>query len=170
MNIPGIDDAEVKTPLDETDAADAALDNSGLGLDPSENESFEEDFSEISEFQLVAEGIHPARVIDFEKVISKSSGNPTYEWQFMVTDGVSKGQEIKFWTSLQPSARWKAAACLQAIGIKAQGSIVRFTKADVVGKLCMIKVVHEEYNGRMTNKIDSVFPPQANVSSDTEPF
>ena len=123
------------------------------------DEVFEEDFTDVDdEFPIAEEGSHHAKVIDFERSESKG-GNMQYVWQFRITAGKSKDIELRFWTSLLPQARWKAVETLTAVGIKAEGSIAKFRKGDIVGKPCIITVVHETYEGRLTNKVKRVHLP-----------
>jgi len=130
----------------------------GLPQTGDDEESYEEDFTDIGGFPMAEEGNHHAKVIDFEKSESKS-GNPQYVWQFRITAGESKDIEIRYWTSLLPQARWKAAETLDAIGIGAAGSIARFSKRDVLGRPCIIEVVHDTYDGKLNHKVQKVHPP-----------
>jgi hypothetical protein len=135
---------------------------------------FEEDFTEVeSGFPMAEPGLHHAKVIDFEKSES-SSKNPQYVWQFRITAGNSKDIEIRHWTSLLPQARWKVAQTLDAVGIKAAGSIARFTKKDILGRPCIIEVIHDTYEGRLNHKVLRVHPPDESsikfAKSDTTPF
>jgi hypothetical protein len=124
-----------------------------------DDEVFEEDFTDVEEgFPMAEEGSHHAKVIDFEKSES-GTGNPQYVWQFRITAGKSKDIEIRYWTSLLPQARWKAVETLVAVGVKAAGSIAKFSKSDVLGKPCIIEVFHDVYEGRDTHKVRKVYPP-----------
>jgi hypothetical protein len=129
------------------------------GLAPAE--TFEEDFTDedgTGGFKIADEGFHPAVVIDFEKTVSKA-GNPTYVWQFLIIGGPSEGVEIKYWTSLLPQSRWKSVETLTAIGIPAAGSVVRFTKQDVLKRVCILEVEHEEYDGKTSHTVKKVHAP-----------
>lgn len=124
-----------------------------------DNEAFEEDFTDVEDgFPMAEEGSHHAKVIDFEKSESQT-GNPQYVWQFRITAGKSKDVEIRYWTSLLPQARWKAVETLVAVGVKAAGSVAKFSKSDVVGKPCILDVIHDVYDGRDTHKVKKVHPP-----------
>lgn len=123
------------------------------------DEVFEEDFTEVSGgFRLAEEGLHHAKVVGFERTESKS-GNPQYTWQFKIIAGESKGIEVRYWTSLLPQARWKVAEALEAVGVAAAGSIARFKLSDIIGKPCLLEVVHDEYDGRTTHKVNKVYAP-----------
>lgn len=124
-----------------------------------DDETYEEDFTDVEDgFPLAEEGSHHAKVIDFEKSESKT-GNPQYVWQFRITAGKSKDIEVRYWTSLLPQARWKAVETLVAVGIKAAGSIAKFTKDDILSKPCILEIIHDVYDGRDTHKVKKVYPP-----------
>lgn len=142
------------------DRPDGPQPNKPLGLPQAGDEVFQEDFTNVGSggFAVASEGFHHAKVVNFEQSESKS-GNPQYVWQFRITEGDSKGIELRFWTSLLPQARWKVVESLEAIGIKASGSIARFLKSDVIGRPCIIEVTHDDYEGRINHKIQRVHPP-----------
>lgn len=124
-----------------------------------DDEEFVEDFTDIEDgFPMAEEGAHHAKVIDFEKSESRT-GNPQYVWQFRITAGKSKNIEIRYWTSLLPQARWKAVETLVAVGIEAAGSIAKFTKDDILGKPCILDVIHDVFDGRDTHKVKKVHLP-----------
>lgn len=128
-----------------------------------DEETFEEDFSDIEDgFPVAAIGAHHAKVIDFEKSES-TKGNPQYVWQFRIIAGDSKDIELRFWTSLLPQARWKAAETLVAVGVAAAGSVAKFKRDDVIGKPCILEVIHDTYEGRLQHKIKRVYPPDKNT-------
>lgn len=131
-----------------------------LGLPKDEEVVFEEDFTDVqSGFARIPAGSYPAVVVGIKKGESKGTGNPQYEWIFKITDGEFRNAEIRSWTSLVPAARWKVVEHLEACGIAASGSIVRFTSGDLVGKPVRIEVVIDEYQGKTNSKIQRVNPP-----------
>jgi len=141
---------------------------------PDDKEIFEEDFTDVDdEFPMAEEGAHHAKVIDFEKSESKQ-GNPQYVWQFRITAGVSKGIELRYWTSLLPQARWKTVETLVAVGVEAAGSIARFSRSDILGKPCIIDVIHDVFEGRTNHKVRKVHPPNKDTvdfaKKDNVPF
>ena len=150
-------------------------DEEPLGLPlADDDEEFEEDFTNTEEgYPMVEAGAHHAKVIDFEKSDSQA-GNPQYVWQFRITAGPSKDMEIRNWTSLLPQARWRLVEALTAMGIAAQGSIAKFRKSEILGKPCILEVVHETYQGTLQHKVKKVHPPDkdsvAFAASDTVPF
>jgi hypothetical protein len=138
------------------------------------DEAFEEDFTDVEDgFPMADEGMHHAKVIDFEKGESQA-GNPQYVWQFRITAGDSKDVELRFWTSLLPQARWKTVESLTAVGIEAKGSVAKFSKSDILGKPCLIEVFHDVYDGNTTHKVKKVYPPNEETikfaKADKTPF
>lgn len=129
---------------------------------PDDDEIYEEDFTGVEEggFPFVPKGFYHAKVQDMEKNLSQA-GNPQYSWKFKIIAGPPdvKGVTLRFWTSLLPQSRWKVVETLEALGVKASGSIARFHKKDVLGAPCIIQTVEEPYEGRMTSKIQKVFKP-----------
>ena len=154
--------ADEMVPLPEVEIETPEGSTPGLPVElPQTNgdETFEEDFTDVDDdFPVAEEGSHHAKVIDFEKGESQA-GNPQYVWQFRITAGKSKDIEIRFWTSLLPQARWKTAETLTAVGIEAKGSIAKFSKSDILGKPCIIQVIHDTYEGRTNHKVKRVHPP-----------
>jgi len=165
-NLPKAGRRSGKTPKPDGPKEQGPAEPVGLPDEPAEipvpggeEEYFEEDFQDVDDsFKLATEGMHHAKVIDFEKADSRT-GNPQYIWLFRITAGESKDIELRYWTSLLPQARWKVAETLSAVGIEAFGSIARFRKSDIVGKPCIIEVFHQEFEGRMQHKIRKVYQP-----------
>lgn len=134
----------------------------GTGLPDEEEEFFEEDFTNEEEGgpAFVPKGFYHAKVKDMEKTLSQT-GNPQYTWKFRIIAGPSgvKNASLRYWTSLLPQSRWKVVETLEALGVKALGSIARFKRGDVIGKPCIIQVEEEPYEGRPTSKIRKIFRP-----------
>jgi len=132
------------------------------GMPDDDDEIYEEDFTGVDEggFPFVPKGFYHAKVHDMEKGLSQA-GNSQYTWQFKIIAGPPdvKGVTLKFWTSLLPQSRWKVVETLEALGIKAAGSIARFKKKDVLGEPCIIQIIEEPYEGRSTAKIQKIFKP-----------
>jgi len=132
------------------------------GLPDDDEEIFEEDFTGVEEggFPFIPKGFYHAKVQDMEKGMSQA-GNAQYTWKFKIIAGPPdvRGVTLRFWTSLLPQSRWKVVETLEALGVKASGSIARFRKKDVCGKPCIIQVIEERYEGQPSSKIQKVFKP-----------
>lgn len=125
------------------------FDNEENGAD---DDSFEVDLP--PEKELVAAGLYPATVIGFEKGISKSSGNPQLVWSFR---GPDIG-ELKAWTPLGETAVWKLNEFVVALELGQPGTKVTLSKRAIIGKRCMVKVAHDEFNGKKVLKVQSIKP------------
>ncbi len=119
-----------------------------------QDETFEEDFSDEMT-GLLPDGVYRGKVIDFERGES-ASGNPQYVWRFLILDEPYAGTELPYWTSLIPTGRWRTVEALEAVGIEASGTIARFKKSDIVGKVADLYVTTDTYKGQERNKIQSV--------------
>lgn len=131
-----------------------------------DDDDIELDCTDVSMDGLVYdEGIHPAKLIGFEKVDSKSSSGQNFEWEFRFIGGKHRNNTIKTWTSLSPAARWKIVQFLSAFGIDAAGEKIKFKPSDLIGKPVDIEVYHDDYNNpktkrvQKTSKVDQIYPP-----------
>ena len=86
---------------------------------------------------------------------SKSSGKDMFTWSF-VGDAKAKNMSLKFYTPTDPSNRWKVGQVLIALGVGEANTVVKFAAKDVVGRRCTAALKNEEFNGRMSSKIQGV--------------
>ena len=114
-------------------------------------EVFELDLSGATNKYLIPDGQHKARCIDIEKKDSKA-GNPMFVWTFVVLD---HALELLYHTTLTPSAIWKVAEVLEALGIKNEGTI-KFVRNDVVGKECIVTTETQTYEEKKRSSITKV--------------
>lgn len=134
---------------------------------PASDNEIEVDFTDTESkgFQIIEGGRYVAKVVEFQKGVSQA-GNNQFIWTFKILQGNHKGSELKFWTALHAKARWKVAETLEALGIPAFGSVVKVSRADILGRQCIIEVSIDEFekkiDGKMTmvesNKIDRCYP------------
>jgi hypothetical protein len=122
-------------------------------------DTFELDgLDEIDSKFLVPDGDYKMKVTDVVKDVSKA-GNPMWIWDFAITAGPEAGKEFKLWTAITAGALWKLVQVLAAIGLHdGKSKKVRFSRSEAIGRECMGTLQQEEYNGRMSSKIDSVRP------------
>lgn len=112
------------------------------------------DFSGVESFQRAAEGIHTVKVASAE-VKQSSGGNDMIVVAFEVTKGEDKGARVYENFPLTDKALWKLKSLLQAIGIKADGK-VQLDTDKLLGKVCKINVIHEEYDGKLRARCESI--------------
>lgn len=134
---------------------------------PASDNEIEVDFTgtESKGFQIIEGGRYVAKVVEFQKGVSQA-GNNQFIWTFKILQGNYKGSELKFWTALHAKARWKVAETLEALGIPAFGSVVKVSRADILGRQCIIEVSIDEFEKKIdgkptmveSNKIDRCYP------------
>lgn len=112
------------------------------------------DFTGVESFQRAAEGIHSVKIATAE-VKQSSSGNDMIVVAFEVTKGVDKGARVFENFPIVDNSLWKLKGLLQAIGMKADGKLQLDTDK-LIGKVCSINVKHEEYNGSLRARVESI--------------
>jgi hypothetical protein len=113
---------------------------------------------EIDSKFLVPDGDYELKVTDVTKDVSKS-GNPMWVWDLVIVSGPEAGKEFKTWTAITAGALWKLVQVLAAIGLHdGKSKKVRFSRDEAIGKRCIGVLKQEEYNGRMSSKIDALRP------------
>lgn len=124
------------------------------------------DLTGVESFQRCSEGIHTVKVATAE-VKQSQGGNDMIVVAFEVTKGVDKGSRVYENFPLVDSALWKLKGFLVAIGMKADGKVsVDLDK--LIGKVCNINVIHEEYEGKLRARCESIMKFAAEASDDDE--
>ena len=119
-------------------------------------DSFEIDLTEVqSNGFTIPDGNYRVKCMDVEQSVSKG-GNPMFIWTFVVTEGPHTGFQSKVFTAITPAAMWKVAETVIALGVGQTGSVVKFKRADVVGKECGALIEASEYNGAERSQITKV--------------
>lgn len=142
-------------------------------------DEFEVDLAQ-AESNVPPPGVYVAKCMSVSKDMSKA-GNPMFIWDFRII-GDDHGKKCPasgmspktVYTAVTPKALWKLEEVLVGLQVCKPGEAVKFTKADVVDRLCLIAVEHSEYNGRPQAEI-SAFKPYTggldkNISGDDVPF
>jgi hypothetical protein len=114
------------------------------------------DLQNIPESALAPEGPVTLKVRSIERKVS-STNNPMLLWTFEVVNDLGIDY-VPIWqnTSLQPQALYKLRDLVAACGVYpgAEG----FKKSDCLGRMLRGWVKHEQYNGKMTAKVDDFAP------------
>lgn len=124
------------------------------------------DFTGVESFQRAAEGIHTVKVATAE-VKQSSGGNDMITVAFEVTKGADKGARVYDNFVLTDTALWKLKGFLQAVGIKADGRL-QLDVDKLVGKVCQINVQHEEYDGKIRARVESIMKLEVEADDDFE--
>lgn len=126
------------------------------------------DFTGVESFQRASEGVHAVKIATAE-VKQSQGGNDMIVVAFEVTKGADKGARVYDNFVLTDSALWKLKGLLQAIGMKADGK-VQLDTDKLVGKVCQINVQHEEYDGKLRARCESImkFVPETSDDEDDD--
>lgn len=118
------------------------------------NRKLKVDMTGVESYTRCSEGEHLAKVKKVEMGTVQGSGDDCIKAVFEVLKGTDKGCQVFETFSLSEKALWKLKSFLQAIGIKADGKLT-LDLDKLEGKICVIDVIHEEYNGQKRAKISS---------------
>lgn len=127
------------------------------GSPVADNNSFSIDLTNVSDGLVIPDGIYQVKCTEMEQTISQS-GNPMFTWAFETTDGAIVGHQLKYFTALTPSAMWKVAETVTALGVGQTGQVVKFKRSDVINKVCGAVIEKTEYNGQERSQIKTLFP------------
>lgn len=131
------------------------------------NRKLKVDMTGVESYTRCSEGEHLAKVKKVEMGTVQGSGDDCIKAVFEVLKGADKGCQVFETFSLSEKALWKLKSFLQAIGIKADGKLT-LDLDKLEGKVCVIDVVHEEYNGQKRAKISSYLKDSAEEEDEDE--
>lgn len=131
------------------------------------NRKLKVDMSGVESYTRCSEGEHLAKVKKMEMGTVQGSGDDCVKAVFEVIKGADKGCQVFETFSLSEKALWKLKSFLQAIGIKADGKL-SLDLDKLEGKICVIDVIHEEYNGSKRAKISSYIKQSSDDEDEEE--
>ena len=119
----------------------------------------------VESYTKCPEGEWLAQLKKIELGEVQGSGDDALKAQFEVIKGKAKGNTVFETFSLAEKALWKLKSCLDALGMKSDGKL-QLDLDKMEGKICMIEVIHDEYNGSKRAKIASYAKPDADEDED----
>ena len=125
------------------------------------------DMTGVESYTRCPEGEWLARLSSIEEGTVQGSGDDALKARFEVIKGSAKGCNVFETFSLTERALWKLKSFLEAVGMKANGKIT-IDLDKLQGKVCVIDVIHDEYNGQKRAKIASYLKPEDEDDIDTE--
>lgn len=131
------------------------------------NRKLKVDMTGVESYTRCPEGEHFVRVKKMEMGTVQGSGDDALKAIFEVTKGDGKGCQVFETFSLSEKALWKLKQFLTAIGVKADGKL-SLDLDKLEGKICIIDVIHEEYNGQKRAKIGSYIKPTDDSDEDED--
>lgn len=109
------------------------------------------DFTHVESFARCSEGIHTVKLIEITEAVSQN-GDDMLKVTFEVISGNDKGCRVFDNFTLIDKALWKFKQFLVSAGVKADGKVA-IDLDKLIGKVCDVNVIHEEYNGVTRAKI-----------------
>lgn len=121
----------------------------------------------VESFTRCPEGEWLARLKKAEMGEVQGSGDDCIKAQFEVIKGSAKGNTVFETFSLTEKALWKLKSFLDAVGMKSNGKLT-LDLDKMEGKVCIIDVIHDEYNGQKRAKISSYIKPGEDEDDEDE--
>lgn len=121
----------------------------------------------VESFRRCPEGEWLAKLKKIELGESQGSGDECLKAQFEVIDGRAKGDTVFETFSLNEKALWKLKGFLEAIGMKSTGKL-NLDLDKLEDKVCIIDVIHDEYQGKKRAKVASYINPEDVEPEDDE--
>lgn len=112
------------------------------------------DMTGVESYTRCPEGEWLARLSSIEEGTVQGSGDDCLKARFEVIKGSAKGCNVFETFSLTEKALWKLKSFLEAAGMKANGKL-SLDLDKLEGRVCIIDVIHDEYNGQKRAKIAS---------------
>lgn len=124
------------------------------------------DMTGVEAFSKASEGRHVVKIQSIKEKTSQG-GNDMLVCCFEVIRGEDKGARVYENYPLVDTALWKLKAMLQAVGMKADGKI-SLDLDKLEGKVLVIEVKHEEYNGQTRARIQEYRKLSAEAEDDED--
>ena len=125
------------------------------------------DMTGVESYTRCPEGEQLARGKKMEMGTVQGSGDDALKAVFEVIKGEGKGCQVFETFSLGEKALWKLKQFLTAIGGKADGKL-SLDLDKLEGKICVLDVIHEEYNGQKRAKISAYLKPTIDSDEDED--
>lgn len=121
----------------------------------------------VESYTRCPEGEWLARLTKIEEGTVQGSGDDCLKARFEVIKGSAKGCTVFETFSLTERALWKLKSFLEAVGMKANGKLsIDLDKLE--GKVCIIDIIHDEYNGSKRAKISAYIKPDEEDEDEVE--
>lgn len=105
------------------------------------------------DFDLMPEGRYPIRVINSRVADSKSSGNPTWYLDLEITGSKYAGRKLWLTISMGTAAAPIRKGTMTALGFDTSQDVRYDLVDDVIGRVAIADVYHDEYEGNKREKV-----------------
>ena len=121
----------------------------------------------VESYTRCPEGEWLAKLTKIEMGEVQGSGDDCLKARFEVIKGSAKGNTVFETFALSEKALWKLKSFLEAIGVKSTGKFT-LDLDKLEGKICIIDVIHDEYNGTKRAKINAYIKPGDDSDDDDD--
>lgn len=121
----------------------------------------------VESYTRCPEGEWLAKLTKIEMGEVQGSGDDCLKARFEVIKGSAKGNTVFETFALSEKALWKLKSFLDAIGVKSTGKFT-LDLDKLEGKICIIDVIHDEYNGTKRAKISAYIKPGDDSDDDDD--
>lgn len=121
----------------------------------------------VESYTRCPEGEWLAKLTKIEMGEVQGSGDDCLKARFEVIKGSAKGNTVFETFALSEKALWKLKSFLEAIGVKSTGKFT-LDLDKLEGKICIIDVTHDEYNGTKRAKISAYIKPGDDSDDDDD--
>ena len=134
---------------------------------PKKSKGLRVNFTGVETRVLLPEGLYHSVVDNVE--VEEGNAAPYLKWTFKTKDEDSKldGKPLYYNTSLAPQALWNLRNLLETLGVETPDSEVDLVPSEWHGLELMLKVQHEEWEGKTRAKVTD-FQPLEEVASTTD--
>lgn len=123
----------------------------------------------VESYTRCPEGEWLAKLTKIEMGEVQGSGDDCLKARFEVIKGSAKGNTVFETFALSEKALWKLKSFLEAIGVKSTGKFT-LDLDKLEGKICIIDVIHDEYNGTKRAKISAYIKPGDDSDDDDDEY
>lgn len=113
------------------------------------------DFSSVPSRAPLEEGVYNLSIVKVEEATS-STGNPMLKVEYDVV-GVEGNRKIWDNYVLIDKCLWKVKELFDALGLDT-GAIVEIDPNELVGLSVNAKIIQEQYNGDVVNRVKKIYP------------
>lgn len=120
-------------------------------------------FGDVQGFEPIPGGMYTLKIADCPVRENKAKDGEMIVFEFDVQDEEYEGRKVWLNVSLKPQARWKLQEVLEAITQKEwREDDMDLDLEDLLGELVTGEIFIDEYNGRLNNKVNRLYPYEGN--------
>lgn len=110
-------------------------------------------------FEPLPVGVYDGVITEIEERESQSSEHPYLNWTITIVGGEYDNRKVWLMTSMSPKALWKLRDILIGLGVDAESlksADFSFNPADFINVQVRASVVHENYQGRLRDRVETL--------------